>query len=130
MRLPATSARKRQVRRALAAERSRQRRTTDEEIAAYRRWVKRAFPGILVLYALLTATMIYRGAWAAIPAYVAVLPSLWLSWWMIRLAERRDDERAAATARKAWALLNDDDAVVGPEGADLGRRARDDEPDA
>jgi hypothetical protein len=85
-----SSAREKQVRRALAAERSRQKRPTDAELAAYRRWIRRAIPWVLVLNFAMIVLLIWQGIYGAIAANLTVMPMLWLCWWLIRIAEARD----------------------------------------
>jgi hypothetical protein len=99
--------RDRQVRRALAAERARQRRDVDAEVAMYRRYVKRALPWVAALNVAMIVFLISRGMAYAIAGNVAVLPILWLSWVMVTIADARDSEQRA---RRAWAAVSDEHA--------------------
>lgn len=83
------SARERQVRRALAAERARRRRDVDAEVAMYRTWVLRAIPWVAGLNVAMIAFLIWRGMPYAITANITVLPLLWLARWTVRLADAR-----------------------------------------
>lgn len=85
------SARDRQVRRALAAER--RRRTVDEEVAAIRRWVKRGIPVVAALNVATIGVLIWQGMAYAIAGNLVVLPLLWLSRWLLIVAEARDFRR-------------------------------------
>lgn len=82
--------REKQVARALAAER---RRTVDEEVAYYRRLVKRAIPWVMVLNVVVMGFEIWHGVYGAIAANLSVLPMLWLSRWLVIVAEHREHEQ-------------------------------------
>jgi len=99
------SKRERQVRRALAAERARRRRTVDAEIAAVRHWLKRAIPAAAAANLLFIPFSIYLGAPEAMIAPIALLPNLAISYVLLLHAEQRD---APPRARSAIALLDDD----------------------
>jgi hypothetical protein len=92
------SARERQVRRALAAERARRRRDVDAEVAMYRTWVLRAIPWVAGLNVAMMVFLIWRGMPYAITANITVLPLLWLARWTVRLAEARDARPDTAIA--------------------------------